>query len=239
MLLGGADGGEHFCLREFLLVQNFLHGLDVQPFKTSAAQGVPGVRKVPGGVGGENGAELAGVCPAVDFDGGGLHRNQDSLVRRTEKGFRFIPDGAHGNSGKFVVYQNPVIIRHGGVRAEQAVAPQQGFRLIRRGLHGFSDDLDACGAGGIRHGSTGVEEGGAVWPPYSGLLSGTIAKALLPGASVGGLHALSMSKDWMFFRAVLPSVGCCSFHSREKLVDDAADHFFCPIGGKMVVVAVH
>ena len=39
-----------------------------------------------------------------------------------------------------------------------------------------------------------------------------------------------MSKDWMFFRAVLPSVGCCSFHSREKLVDDAADHFFCPIG---------
>ena len=157
MLLGGADGGEHFCLREFLLVQNFLHGLDVQPFKTSAAQGVPGVRKVPGGVGGENGAELAGVCPAVDFDGRGLHRNQDSLVRRAEKGFRFIPDGAHGSSGKFVVYQNPVVIRHGGVRAEQAVAPQQGFRLIRRGLHGFSDDLDACGAGGIRHGSTGVE----------------------------------------------------------------------------------
>ena len=38
---------------------------------------------------------------------------------------------------------------------------------------------------------------------------------------------------------VLPSVGCCSFHSREKLVDDAADHFFCSIGGKMVVVAVH
>ena len=26
------------------------------------------MRKVPGGVGGENGAELAGVCPAVDFD---------------------------------------------------------------------------------------------------------------------------------------------------------------------------
>ena len=70
----------------------------------------PGVRKVPGGVGGENGAELAGVCPAVDFDGRGLHRNQYSLVRRAEKGFRFIPDGAHGSSGKFVVYQNPVCL---------------------------------------------------------------------------------------------------------------------------------
>ncbi|MCB5932905.1 hypothetical protein LJB63_26545, partial [[Eubacterium] rectale] len=72
-----------------------------------------------------------------------------------------------------------------------------------------------------------------------GHLSGTIAKALPPGVSVGGLHALSMSKDWMFSRAEIPSIGSCSFHSREKLADEVADHFFGPIGGKVVVVAVH
>lgn len=101
MLLGGADGGEHFCLREFLLIQNFLHGLDVQPFKTSAAQGVPGVRKVPDGVGGENGAELAGVCPAVDFDGGGstvIRIVWSGGQRRGSVSFLMVPTGVLGNS---------------------------------------------------------------------------------------------------------------------------------------------
>ena len=134
--------------------------------------------KVCRGMRGQDGTELVRVCTAVYFDGWRFHRDQDGLVRRAEQGFRFIPDGADVVPGEFVVHQHPVVVRHGGIRAEQATVPKQRVRLVGRGLGGFSDDLDAYGAAGILHMKLVLKKGAGKVPHFRN--AGKLRSAFVP-----------------------------------------------------------